>query len=160
MVRQVQIVAFAIIVIAVTAFNVSTVLDSNRSYDLSTTTIAAISGGEDGGDSGEGGNVDGEGGDVDGEGGDVDGEGGDVDGEGGGDISLNCTTVSMDIYYERSDCMACGKKHLVAKWDTKTCNKGVFSFCYPGYIRTYYDCDEKVTEVFDNTSVSTCAFIG
>lgn len=67
MVKQVQIVAFAIIVIAVTAFNVSTVLDSNRSYDLSTTTIAAISGGEDGGDSGEGGENSWEGGFIDGE---------------------------------------------------------------------------------------------
>lgn len=66
MVKQVQIVAFAIIVIAVTAFNVSTVLDSNRTYDLNMTTIAAISGGEDGGDSGGGGNVDGEDGDIDG----------------------------------------------------------------------------------------------
>lgn len=58
MVKQFQIVAFAIIVIAVTAFNVSTMLDSNRSHDLSMTTIAAISG--EGGDSGEGGGVDGE----------------------------------------------------------------------------------------------------
>lgn len=101
MVKQVQIVAFAIIVIAVTAFNVSTVLDSNRSYDLNTTTIAAISGGEDGGDSGEGGNVDGEGGNVDGEGGDVGGEDGDVD---GGEVpgwEIVCDTGGSGTCYQK-----------------------------------------------------------
>lgn len=72
MVKQVLIVTFAIIVIAVTAFNVSTVLDSNRSYDLNMTTIAAISG-EDGGNTDSEGGVDGEGGDVSGEGGSSDG---------------------------------------------------------------------------------------
>lgn len=149
MVKQVQIVAFAIIVIAVTAFNVSTVLDSNRSYDLSTTTIAAISGGEDGGDSGEGG-------DVDGEGGDVDGEGGDVDGESGGDISLNCITVSQDIYYESGSCMLCNTEHIVSVWDTKVCNDGILTWCYPGYITTYLDCAGKTTGIFDNTNMSSC----
>lgn len=53
MVKQFQIVAFAIIVIAVTAFNVRTVLDSNRYYDLNITTIAAISGEEGSNGSGE-----------------------------------------------------------------------------------------------------------
>lgn len=149
MVKQVQIVAFAIIVIAVTAFNVSTVLDSNRSYDLNTTTIAAISGGEDGGDSGEGG-------DVDGEGGDVDGEGGDIDSEGGGEITWNCSTQTTFVYEQWASCMACNKKHIVSIWDTRDCNKGVLTWCYPGYITTYLDCEGKVTGIFDNTNMSSC----
>lgn len=59
MVKQFQIVAFAVIVIAVTAFNVYTALDSNHSYDLSMTTIDAMS--ENGGESSwEGDFIDGE----------------------------------------------------------------------------------------------------
>lgn len=62
MVKQFLIVAFAILVIAVTAFNVSTMLDSNRAYDLRIASIAAISGENDGvdGEDDNSGNIGGE----------------------------------------------------------------------------------------------------
>lgn len=135
MVKQIQIVAFAIIVIAVTALNVNTVLDSNRSYDLNMTTIAAISGGEDGGDSGEG---------------------GDVGGESGGDITWSCSTQSSFVDVQKGFCMSCNNEHIISIWDTRVCNDGVLTWCYPGYIVTYYDCNGKVTNVFDDTSMSGC----
>lgn len=87
MVKQFQIVAFAVIVIAVTAFNVYTALDSNHSYDLSMTTIDAMSE-SSGGNSGEG--------DIEGEGGDIGGESGSSGGllsycHNGGRGSVSCS---------------------------------------------------------------------
>ena len=50
--KKIKIVMFAVVVIAIAALNVRTVLNSNRPYDLNMTTIAAISG-EDDSDDGE-----------------------------------------------------------------------------------------------------------
>ena len=44
---------FAVVVIAITALNVRTVLSSDRSYDMNTSTIEAISGEDDPIDGGE-----------------------------------------------------------------------------------------------------------
>ncbi len=48
---------FAVVVIAITALNVRTVLSSDRSYDMNTSTIEAISGEDDPIDGGEIGDV-------------------------------------------------------------------------------------------------------
>ncbi|MBV3634990.1 hypothetical protein KSY15_02320 [Bacteroides cellulosilyticus] len=48
---------FAVVVIAITALNVRTVLSSDRSYDVNTSTIEAISGEDDPIDGGEIGGV-------------------------------------------------------------------------------------------------------
>lgn len=50
--KKIQIVVFAVLVIAFTAFNAKTALSSNQSYDLNTVTLAAMTG-EDGEHSGE-----------------------------------------------------------------------------------------------------------
>lgn len=138
MVKQIQIVAFAIIVIAVTALNVNTVLDSNRSYDLNMTTIAAISG-ENDGDNESGGE-----------------SGGDIGGESGGDIQWNCSTITIDTYIQKSFCMLCNKEHVDSEWVTRDCNDGVFTYCYPGYIVSYYDCHNKIISTHDHTDFSGC----
>ncbi len=52
-----KIVMFAVVVIAITALNVRTVLNSDRSYDMNTSTIEAISGEDDPIDGGEIGDV-------------------------------------------------------------------------------------------------------
>lgn len=51
--KKIKIVMFAVVVIAITALNVRTVLSSDRSYDVNTSTIEAISGEDDPIDGGE-----------------------------------------------------------------------------------------------------------
>lgn len=54
--KKCKILMFAVVAIAIAAFNVRIVLNSNRSYDLNMTTITAISGEDepvDGGETGE-----------------------------------------------------------------------------------------------------------
>lgn len=51
--KKIKIVMFAVVVIAITALNVRTVLSSDRSYDMNTSTIEAISGEDDPIDGGE-----------------------------------------------------------------------------------------------------------
>ena len=55
--KKIKIVMFAVVVIAITALNVRTVLSSDRSYDVNTSTIEAISGEDDPIDGGEIGEV-------------------------------------------------------------------------------------------------------
>ena len=55
--KKIKIVMFAVVVIAITALNVRTVLSSDRSYDMNTSTIEAISGEDDTIDGGEIGGV-------------------------------------------------------------------------------------------------------
>lgn len=51
--KKIKMIMFAVVVIAIAALNAKTVLNSNCSYDLNTTTITAISGEDDPIDGGE-----------------------------------------------------------------------------------------------------------
>lgn len=122
-------IALTIVLGAVAALNVKVVLDTNKSYDLTMANIEAISG--EHGDGGES--------------------------ESGG--KLICTTITTDSYVQctTSTCMQCGRSHRVSQWDTRACNKGVLSFCYPGYIVTYYNCDQTEDYKSERTNQSTCS---
>ena len=88
------------------------------------------------------------------------GEGGNGEGnsgEGSGGISWNCTTITTDVYCQTGHCQSCGREHIVSKWETKDCNRGALSFCYPGYVTTYYTCRGEVDSTTNMTSMSTCS---
>lgn len=131
--KNLKLTVFMVVLCAVSALNVKVVLDTDHSSDLAMTSLAAISQSRSGeGSSGEGGSDK-------------------------GDISLDCTTITTDVYTQEANCMVCGLKHVVSEWETRNCNRGVFSFCYPGYIVTYYDCERNPESVTDNTDISTCS---
>lgn len=133
--KNLKLIVFTVVLCAVSALNVKVVLDTEHSSDLAMTSLAAI--GE--GNSGEGGN----------------GEGN--SGEGSGGISWNCTTITTDVYCQTGHCQSCGREHIVSKWETKDCNRGALSFCYPGYVTTYYTCRGEVDSTTNMTSMSTCS---
>lgn len=128
--KNLKLIVFTVVLCAVSALNVKVVLDTEHSSDLAMTSLAAI---------GEGGN----------------GEGN--SGEGSGGISWNCTTITTDVYCQTGHCQSCGREHIVSKWETKDCNRGALSFCYPGYVTTYYTCRGEVDSTTNMTSMSTCS---
>ena len=128
--KNLKLIVFTVVLCAVSALNVKVVLDTEHSSDLAMTSLAAI--GE--GNSGEGNS-----------------------GEGSGGISWNCTTITTDVYCQTGHCQSCGREHIVSKWETKDCNRGALSFCYPGYVTTYYTCRGEVDSTTNMTSMSTCS---
>lgn len=139
--KNLKLIVFTVVLCAVSALNVKVVLDTEHSGDLAMTSLAAIGEGNSGeskpgeGNSGEGGS-----------------------GEGGsGGISWNCTTITTDVYCQTGHCQSCGREHIVSKWETKDCNRGALSFCYPGYVTTYYTCRGEVYSTTNMTSMSTCS---
>lgn len=127
--KQSRVISMAIVLGAVAALNVKIVLDTNRSYDLTMANIEAVSG--EHGDGGES--------------------------ESGGKLICTTETTNVTIQMTSSTCMLCGKAHKVSEWSTRSCNKGVLSFCYPGYITTYYKCDGTIDSQNDRTEQSTCS---
>lgn len=75
---------------------------------------------------------------------------------GNDNVEWNCTTISTDNFVEYADCMVCGRYHRVSEWDTRSCNSGVFTWCYPGYIVKYYNCNNTVERTVDMTETSGC----
>lgn len=69
---------------------------------------------------------------------------------------LACQTVTVDDYAEYAYCIPCCRNHIRVRVETKECDNGIFSFCYPGYVSSYYDCDGTIYRTLDNTSMSTC----
>ena len=47
-------------------------------------------------------------------------------------------------------------RKISQRTETRVCNSGWFSFCYPGEIFTSYDCD-GLEKVSDNTERSSCS---
>lgn len=133
--KNLKLIVFTVVLCAVSALNVKVVLDTEHSSDLAMTSLAAIGEGNSGeGNSGEGNS-----------------------GEGSGGISWNCTTITTDVYCQTGHCQSCGREHIVSKWETKDCNRGALSFCYPGYVTTYYTCRGEVDSTTNMTSMSTCS---
>ena len=71
-------------------------------------------------------------------------------------VEWNCTTLTTDVYTQYGDCMVCGRTHKTSEWHTRECNSGLFSWCYPGYITIYYDCNGNEDERRDMTEMSGC----
>jgi hypothetical protein len=74
------------------------------------------------------------------------------------DLSLNCITLLTLTDNFWWDCQECGRHFKNTVCETYECNDGIFSFCYPGYTITYYDCvcHGGGTTVNDFTEISTC----
>lgn len=125
--KNLKLIVFAIVLCAVSVLNVKVMLNTEHSSDLLMTSLSAISKGYSG-----------------------DGE------SGSGGITWNCMTITTDVYNQTVDCQMCGYTHVASVWETKECNRGTFSFCYPGYTTTYYNCQGEVDSVSDMTSTSTC----
>jgi hypothetical protein len=73
---------------------------------------------------------------------------------GGNGSHWNCTTYTSDSYTEYFYCDGKYTKRVTV--DTRNCNSGMLSWCYPGYISTYYNCDGSVSSTLNNTNMSGC----
>jgi hypothetical protein len=76
-------------------------------------------------------------------------------GESDGGLTWKCLSIVIDTYEQSSYSYECGRYYLSAKSITYDCNNGIWSFCYPGYVTTYYNCDGSVSSINDQTSIST-----
>lgn len=120
---------FAAVLLAACAMNVRTVLNTEHSSDLMATSLVAI-----------------------GEGNPNEGSGN----EGSSGIQIECQTIVVDSYEQTASCMQCGRIHTVSIWESTDCNRGVFSFCYPGYKIKYLNCDKTINSITDVTNQSSC----
>ena len=75
---------------------------------------------------------------------------------GGGGWTWNCSTLTSNTYEQSGYCYEYERYVIVSKWVTRECNNGVLTWCYPGYIVTYYNCDGSVDREIDNTYMSGC----
>jgi hypothetical protein len=74
----------------------------------------------------------------------------------GGGISFFCTTYTSETNVLSSHSAYSCKDKPYCVESIKQCNNGVFSWCYPGSIQTYYDCSGVQTGQVDNTYISGC----
>ncbi|MPN29431.1 hypothetical protein SDC9_176884 [bioreactor metagenome] len=77
-----------------------------------------------------------------------------ADEESGGS-SWICSTYTSDVYEQSQDCYEHGFV-LGSRWITRDCNNGFLSWCYPGYVTEYYDCEGNLTRTVDMTEMSGC----
>jgi hypothetical protein len=72
-----------------------------------------------------------------------------------GGISWICSTYTSDVYEVTQECYDHGTV-TASIWSTRSCNNGLISMCYPGYIIQYYDCEGNPSNTVDMTSQSSC----
>ncbi|GAB6008834.1 NVEALA domain-containing protein [Dysgonomonas reticulitermitis] len=75
--------------------------------------------------------------------------------ESGGGVTWNCSTYTSETYNQEGYDYDCGY-YIVSKWETRSCNNGIITWCYPGYITTYYNCNGSVSSVNNQTNTSGC----
>jgi hypothetical protein len=68
----------------------------------------------------------------------------------------NCSTYTSETYDQTTYEYECGRSFVSSHWETRSCNNGILTWCYPGYITTYYNCDGTVSSVNDRTYISGC----
>ncbi|MFV0418721.1 MAG: NVEALA domain-containing protein [Dysgonomonas sp.] len=75
--------------------------------------------------------------------------------ESSGSRPWNCSTYTSDTHTESFYCDGRYTKRVSVA--TRECNNGLLSWCYPGYISTYYDCYGNVSSTLDMTNISGCS---
>jgi hypothetical protein len=79
--------------------------------------------------------------------------------EGGGGSDWFCSTYTSNVTEEYTEDCYDNNNNRVRKiserYETRLCNSGLLSFCYPGEIYTSFDCEGN-SSVTDNTERSTC----
>ena len=76
--------------------------------------------------------------------------------ESGGGWTWRCSTYTLESYDELQYCDELGYQKVHKRWETRACNNGLLSFCYPGYRVNYYDCNGTIYRTLDMTEMSTC----
>lgn len=77
----------------------------------------------------------------------------------GGGVTWVCSTYTSETIYNNAWCPEIQKDVKHTKTEVRNCNRGVLTWCYPGYLTTYYNCDGSQNKFVDDTDMSACPII-